>query len=84
MNTTRAKIGTAANIHYVRSARQGTPTLLSSYQVAWLCQKKELASKGGKTTGIVTGEIDDIYKFLEQSGNYYVSLLAHGSTIPNE
>jgi hypothetical protein len=84
MNTALAKIGTAAAIHYVHSARQGTLTLLSSSKVAWLCKKKELASKGGKTTGIVTGEIDDIYKYLEQSGNYYVSLLARGSTIPNE
>jgi hypothetical protein len=84
MNTTRGKIGTAANIHYVCSARQGTPTLLSSQQVACLCKKKELALKGGKTTRIATGKIDDIYKFLEQSGNYYVSLLAHVPTIPNE
>jgi hypothetical protein len=84
MNTTRAKIGTAANIYYVHSAYQGTPPLLSSQQVAWLCKKKELASKEGKTTGIATGKIHDIYKFLKQSGNYYVSLLARGLTIPNE
>jgi hypothetical protein len=84
INTAWTKIGTAANIHYVCFACQGAPTLLSSSQIAWLCKKKDIASKGGKTPVIVTGEINDIYKFLEESGNYYVSLLTHGQTITNE
>jgi hypothetical protein len=38
------------------------------------CQEeKEVNNPQG---GIERGEIDDIYEFLEQSGNYYVSLLA--------
>jgi hypothetical protein len=37
-----------------------------------------------KTNGIVTGEIDDIYTFLESSGNYYISLLARGTTLSSE
>jgi hypothetical protein len=84
INTAQAKIGTTSNIHYVCSACQGTPTLLSSFQIAWLCKKKGIASKGGKTPAIVTGKIDDIYKFLEDSGNYHVSLLARDPTFPDE
>jgi hypothetical protein len=45
MNSARAKIGTAANVHYVRSARQGTPTLLSPQQIQHLCKKNESSSK---------------------------------------
>jgi hypothetical protein len=36
-----------------------------------------MSSKIGKDTGTTKdGETDDIYKFLKESGNYYVSLLA--------
>jgi hypothetical protein len=69
-----------ANIHYVCLAHQGTPTLLSSSQIAYLCKKKATSSKVGKANGIVTRETDDIYKFLEELGNYYVSLLTCGPT----
>jgi hypothetical protein len=41
LNTARAKLGTAANLHYVRSGREGTPTLLSRSQVAYILSKKE-------------------------------------------
>jgi hypothetical protein len=42
-----------------------------------LCKKNALTSKGkdGKTTN---GQTDDIYKFLEESGHYYISLLSRG------
>ena len=72
LNTARSKLGAAVNLHYVRSARTGTPTVLSSSQIAYLCKKK---AKDGKTKD---GQTDDIYKFLEESGNYYISLLARG------
>jgi hypothetical protein len=58
--------------HDINTARAKIGT--TSSQVAWLCKKKELASKGGKTTGIMTGEIDDIYKYLKQSSNYLLCL----------
>jgi hypothetical protein len=80
MNLARAKIGTAANTHYVCSGCQGIPMLLSSAQISHLCKKKATSLKVGTPSGIVTGETDDIYKFLEHSGNYYMSLLACGPT----
>jgi hypothetical protein len=81
MNSACAKIGTAAYIHYGCSAHQGTPTLLSLGQIAWFRKKTASSLKVvGNASGIMTGEIYDIYKFLEESGNYYVSLLAWGST----
>jgi len=59
------------NLHYVRSERQGTPTVLTSQQFDYLCKKK--ASNDGSSADVQT---DDIYKFLEASGHYYISLLA--------
>jgi hypothetical protein len=54
---------------------------LSFAQIAWLCKKKATSSKVGNASGIMTGETDDIYyKFPEEPGNYYVSLLARGPT----
>jgi hypothetical protein len=49
-------------------------------QISWLCKKKAASSTVHNPSGIVTGETDDIYKFLEQPDNYYVSLLARGPT----
>jgi hypothetical protein len=73
-----AKLGTAANLHYVHSGCQGTPTLLSRSQIAHLCKEKTSSKNGNDTVATKKdGETDDIYKFLEESGNYYVSLLAH-------
>jgi hypothetical protein len=73
MNSARAKIGVAVNLHFVRSSRQGTPTVLTSQQIDYLCKKKR--SKDGARG---EGQTDDIYKFLESSGHYYISLLARG------
>jgi hypothetical protein len=83
LNSARAKLGTAANLHYVRSGREGTPTLLSKSHIAYLLQKKEAAKKGSghETIPMEQGPIDDIFMYLEETGNYYVSLLARG---PNE
>ena len=84
LNSARAKLGTAANLHYVRSGREGTPTLLSRSQIAHLCKKKPSSNNGKGTGPNGNGETDDIFKFLEESGNYYVSLLARGPTVePN-
>jgi hypothetical protein len=77
LNTARAKIGTAVNLHFVRSGRLGTPTVLSSHQIRHLVNKSTSAEKDH---GKENGEIDDIYQFLESTGNYYVSLLARGPT----
>jgi hypothetical protein len=80
VNSVRAKLGAAVNLHYVCSACQGTPTVSSSSQIACLCKKKfsVLNAKDGESED---GERDDIYKFLEESGNYYVSLLARGPSV---
>jgi hypothetical protein len=44
-------------------------------------------SKDGSDGATNEGETDDIYKFIERSGNYYVSLLACGppntTTVPS-
>jgi hypothetical protein len=78
LHSARAKLGTAANFQYVRSSRLGTPTLLSRNQVASICKKTTPSKKGNDTGTTKDGETDDIYKFLEESGNYYVSLLSRG------
>jgi hypothetical protein len=75
LNSARAKTGTAANLHYVRTGRQGTPTVLSRDQIKALV-KKNSHSKNENDIANERGEIDDLYHFLEQSGNFYVSLLA--------
>jgi hypothetical protein len=80
LNSAPAKLGTAANLHYVCSACKGTPTVQSRSQIAYLCKKKSsfLNGKEGKSED---GGTDDIYTILEASGNYYVSLLAHGPSV---
>jgi hypothetical protein len=84
LNSARAKLGAAANLHYVRSRRKGTPTLLSRSQIAHLCRKHS-SSQNPAGKGVTTeGETDDIFKFLEESGNYYVSLLLRGPTVETE
>jgi hypothetical protein len=79
MNSACSKLGAAVNLHYVRSARQGTPTVLTSQQIDYLCKKK-----GSKDGNRGDGQTDDIYKFLESSGHYYISLLARGPVVPSE
>jgi hypothetical protein len=69
LNSTCAKLETAANLRYVRYGCQGTPTLLSSSQIVHLCKKKSLSQKGKDTSATEDGGTDDIYKFLEESGN---------------
>jgi hypothetical protein len=48
LNSARAKISTAANLHYVCSAHKGTPTVLSRSQINHL-MKKTSTAKGGNT-----------------------------------
>jgi hypothetical protein len=75
LNSARAKVGTAANLHYVRTAREGTPTVLSRHQIRQIVKINQTEGGDGNKEN---GEIDDIYTFLEETGNYYVSLLARG------
>jgi hypothetical protein len=63
VNSTHAKLGTVANLHYVRSGRQSTPTLLSQHQIAYLCKKKKYCvQKGQANKATNDGPIDGIYK----------------------
>jgi hypothetical protein len=63
---------------YTCSAHKCTSTVPSCDQSKYLVKKKNSNGREGndKNDGIERGEIDDKYEFLEQSGNYYVSLLA--------
>jgi hypothetical protein len=84
LNSARAKLGAAANLHYVRSCHEGTPTLLSRAQISHLCMKHS-SSQNSADKGVTTeGETDNIYKFLEELGNYYITLLARGPTMETE
>jgi hypothetical protein len=47
LNSARAKLGSTANLHYVKTRCEGTPTLLSRDQIAHLCIKE----KGVNTAG---------------------------------
>jgi hypothetical protein len=81
LNSARAKTGVAANLHFTRIARKGTPTILSRDQIKYLVKKNSNLKKGKlDADGTESGEIDDIYEYLKRSGNYYVSLLAQSST----
>jgi hypothetical protein len=81
LNSARAKLGTAANLHYVHSGRQGTPTLLSRHQITYLCKKKKsCAWKGPANEAAEDGPIDDIYIvlcFCECPKHYHAGLFCH-------
>jgi hypothetical protein len=85
MNSARAKTGISVNLHYVRTGRKGTPTVLSQDQVKAMCKKFSRSQQKGNAEDIAdkvknsTGEIDDLYEFLEESGCHYVSLLARAA-----
>jgi hypothetical protein len=72
LNSARVKLGTAANLHYLCSCHEGIPTLLSRSQIAHLCRNKSSSKNGDDTGTTEDGETDDIYKFLKESGNYYM------------
>jgi hypothetical protein len=78
LSSARAKKGVAANLHYVRSGRQGTNSILSNAQIKALLKTNphQDDGKGGDESMNGSGEIDDLYQFLEKSGSHYVSLLA--------
>jgi hypothetical protein len=69
LNSARAKTGTAANLHYVRTGRKGTPTVLSRDQIKALVKKNSHSIKENDIGNDERGEIDDLYHFLEESGN---------------
>ncbi len=73
MNSARSKLGAVVNLHYVCSARQGTPTVLTSQQIDYLYKKK--ASNDGSSAD---GQTDYIYNFLEALGHSYICLLVQG------
>jgi hypothetical protein len=78
LSSARAKTGVAANLHYVRSGRQGTKSILSLAQIKRLLKKnphQEDRNEADESMN-ASGEIDDLYQFLEKSGSHYVSLLA--------
>jgi hypothetical protein len=72
-----SSLGMAVNLHYAHSAQEGTPTVLSQQQIAHLCKKKDMSNLDGEMEEGETA--DDMYSFLEHLGNYYVSLLSHGT-----
>jgi hypothetical protein len=76
LNSARAKLGAAVNLHHIHSACQGTPTVLSSSQIVYLF-KKNSSGLNGKDGETEDGETDGIYKFLEESGNSYMYLFLH-------
>jgi hypothetical protein len=78
LSSTRAKTGVAANLHYVRSGRQGTKPIFSHAQIKRLLKKNPHEEDGNKAEESMngSGETDDLYQFLEKSGSHYVSLLA--------
>ncbi len=78
LSSARAKTGVAANLHYVRSGRQGTTSILSHAQIKALLKKNPHQVDGNDADESIngSGEIDDLYQFLEKSGSHYVSLLA--------
>jgi hypothetical protein len=68
----------SANLHYVWSACQGTQSILSHDEIrAFL--KKNSHHKDGKDVDDPlngSGNINDLYQYLEQSASHCVSLLA--------
>jgi hypothetical protein len=78
LSSARAKTGVAANLHYVRSGRQGTRSVLSHAQIKALLKKNPHQVDGNDADVSMngSGEIHDLYQFLEKSGSHYVSLLA--------
>jgi hypothetical protein len=73
LNSGRAKTGIAANLHFTRSARKGTPTVLSCDQIKYLVKKNSNLKEGKFNDDIESREIDDnIYEYLKQSGKAYV------------
>ena len=84
LSSARAKTGVAANLHYVRSGRRGTHSILSNAQIKALLKKNPHQDDGKGTDESMngSGEIDDLYHFLERSGSHYVSLLAR--VVPDE
>jgi hypothetical protein len=71
-------MGVAANLHYVRSGRQGIKSILSHAQIKRLLKKNPHQEDGNEADESMkgSGETDDLYQFLEKSGSHYVSLLA--------
>jgi hypothetical protein len=78
LSSARAKTGVAENLHYVRSDRQGTQSILSHAQIKRLLKKNPHQEDGNEADESMngSGETDDLYQFLEKSGSHYVSLLA--------
>ena len=78
LSSARAKTGVAANLHYIRSGRRGTKSILSHKQIKRFLKKNPFQEDGNEAEDTTngSGETDDLYQFLEKSGSHYVSLLA--------
>jgi hypothetical protein len=68
LSSARAKTGVAANLHYVRSGRQGTKSILSHAQIKRLLKKNPHQEDGNEADESMngSGETDDLYQFLEK------------------
>jgi hypothetical protein len=78
LSSARAKTGVATNLHYVQSGCQGTRSILSHAQIKALLKKNPYQVDGNDAYKSMngSGEIDDLYQFLEKPGSHNVSLLA--------
>jgi hypothetical protein len=56
MNSARTKTGIAVNLHYVRTGRKGTPTILSGDQVKAMCKKFSHSQNGDMEDNAVVGK----------------------------
>jgi hypothetical protein len=71
LSSARAKTGVAANLHFVRSGRQGTKSILSHAQIKRLLKKNPHEEDGNEADESMngSGETDELYQFLEKSGS---------------
>jgi hypothetical protein len=81
LSSARAKTGTAANLHYIRTGRIGTASVLSNDQIKHFVKTK-YSLRNADEDATKPGEIDELYRFLEESGSHYISLLARGPPPP--
>ena len=78
LNSAKALSGVAANTHFVRTKRRGTPTLLSNAQIKYIGSKYKKKKKKGPSTDVVgeeTSSLDDLLEHLEETDSSYITLL---------
>jgi hypothetical protein len=78
LSSARAKMGLAANLHYVWPGRNSTQSTLSHHhQIKALLKEDSCFDDRMELDDTINdrGEIYDLYQYLEQSGSHYISLL---------